>query len=124
VLGFKSKKLIQVNVVWGNAVIPESKSSLDDLKMASQNLIRYFAQYSFKEGSIATSKQLPDGSVALFKAEDDKNHALMVRMGGVPKPLPKDAKPDTKPEVAYFMRVSYVLDDANPDIYKIEKGSF
>jgi hypothetical protein len=47
-----------------------------------------------------------------------------LRLGGVPKPLPKDAKPDAKPEVTYFMRLSYVLDEANPDVYKIEKGAF
>jgi hypothetical protein len=47
-----------------------------------------------------------------------------LRFGAVPKPLPKDAKPDTKPDAAYFLRLSYVLDEANPDIYKIEKGAF
>lgn len=124
VLGYKSKKLIQVNIVWGNAAVPESKATLDELKLASQNLIRYFGQFKFKEGSVTVNKQLNDGSVALFRAEDEKNRSLLLRLGGVPKNQPKDAKADAKPEALYFLRVSYVLDEANPDIYKIEKGAF
>lgn len=124
VLGHKSKKLIQVNVVWGNAAVPESKATVDELKKGAQNLVRYFGQFSFKEGSVEVNKTLPDGSLMVLKANDDKARTLSLRLGGVPKPLPKDAKPETKPEVTYFMRLSYVLDEANPDVYKIEKGAF
>jgi hypothetical protein len=124
VLGYKTKKLIQVNVVWGDAAIPDSKASVEDLKKGAQNLVRYFGQFDYKEGSVEVKKQLPDGSLIVFKANDDKNHTVSLRLGAVPKALPKDAKPDTKPDAAYFLRLSYVLDEANPDLYKIEKGAF
>lgn len=124
VMGYKTKKLIQVNVVWGNAAVPESKATVDDLKKGAQNLVRYFGQFSFKEGSVEVNKTLQDGSLMVLKANDEKARTLSLRLGGVPKPLAKDAKADAKPEVSYFMRLSYVFDEANPDVYKIEKGAF
>ena len=123
ILGYGKGKLIQVNTIWGNAAVPASKATLPELMTAAKDLVRYFSAYRFQPGSVAVNTRLGDGALQVFRAKDEKNHTVMLTLGALASRAANDKSEDKKPDLL-FLRLSYVEDMENPDIFRIEQGKF
>jgi hypothetical protein len=121
--GYASKKLIQVNVLWGSSVDPQVPT--DKIVAAANQLRQLFLDTGYKPDTIVTNAKMPDGSILVFEGQDADKHATILRLAGttVTAPPAKGAK-ETKPVVATALSLSYVLDGRNPDIYRLKKGQF
>jgi len=133
VLGYKSKALIQVNVFWGSRLTPGLTPQ--QLGITATVLQQYFASQDFVSSSVVKNEKLPSGAILVFAGKDDAGHLvrLLYQVADVPaKPTPdtggsgKDAaaKPATPPEKVAALRLSYIKDPVNPDVFKVEKGAF
>ncbi len=121
-LGFKNKKLIQVDVIWGPAVDPKVTPAA--LAAILINLRQYLQERGFAKDKTVVNATTPQPNILLmFRAEDDKGR--IVALLGQFKFDPKAEKEkQIKTDEPQAVILSYVLDPKAPDIYKIERGKF
>lgn len=117
ILGFKSKKLVQINVVWGS----EMAASVPPEKVvgAANTLRQYFLGLGFPPDSVVANARANDGSIIVFQGIDAQKRAVLLRLLGGTPPEKADAPP---PAIA--LTLSYIQDPQNPDIFRINKGQF
>jgi hypothetical protein len=122
IFGYTSKKLIQVNVLWGEAVDPQT--SPEKIVAAANELRQLFIDAGYQPNSIMTNTKMPDGSVLVFKGQDTDKHTTLLRLAaGTVSPATAKGT-DAKPVETAALSLSYILDPSSPDIYRIKKGLF
>jgi hypothetical protein len=114
ILGHKSKRLIQVNIVWG---APGGQVAPEKLVAAANNLRQYFLGAGYQPDSIVANAKADDGTIVVFKGADAQKRMTLLRLiSGAPS---KDAEKSPA-----MLSLSYVQDAQNPDIFRISKGQF
>ena len=121
-LGYKSKRLIQIDVIFGAAV--DAKATQQALTAVIVNLRQYLQEREFDKDKVVVNATTGQANIVLlFRGQDAKDR--VVALLGQFKLDPKAEKGKQllldQPEAVI---VSYVLDTKNPDIFKIEKGKF
>jgi hypothetical protein len=114
ILGFKSKKLVQVNLVWGTpagATVPREK-----LRAAAAALAQYFAGLGFPPENVVANARLTDGSQLVFQAVDAQKRAVVLRL------LEAEGEEGKPPPIG--MTLFYIQDPQNPDVFRIGRGQF
>ncbi len=120
VFGYKTKRLIQVNIEWGTPV--DARVDAESVVAAANELRDYLIGAGYDPKTVATNLRLPDGGIIVFRGQDGQRHTTLLRLVELP------AKPDRKgaaakePQVALFL--SYALDAESPDIFRLKKGEF
>lgn len=143
ILGYSSKQLIQVNVVMGSQLSPD----IEPMKIATAaNILgNYLADQGFDPDTVSVNQRVGPNAVRVFAGRDREGHlvTLLFQEGQLKQADSADAakpakeKPAKEPakeadaakadEAAKrfaILRLSYVADPAEPDIFKIEKGKF
>lgn len=121
VFGFRSKTLIQVNILW-NAPDPAGAEVVIGIGNALRD---YFVSQSarFVKDQVKTNVQLTDGRILLFQGTDDKGRAVELVMVWAPRPPAQGQPADSRPGSAQ-LRLLYVLAPGNSDIQRIQPGQF
>jgi hypothetical protein len=114
VFGFRSKKLMQVSLSWG---APAHEVSGEKLGAAAGSLRDFFLSQNFPAENRVVNGQASDGSVVVFRGVDPQKRTVLLRVIGG-KPEGEDQKPK------FAMRLDYVLDVQNMDVFKITRGQF
>jgi hypothetical protein len=123
IFGYASKKLIQVNLLWGGAV--DLQAPPDKIVAAANELRQLFVDAGYQPDTIVANAKLPDGSILVFKGQDaDKRTTIMRLAAGTFTPPANPGAEPPKPVPTTALSLSYILDAANPDIYRLKKGSF
>ena len=120
ILGYNTKKLIQVNVNW--TAEAKSPSSADSVVGAANLLRNYFLAGGYVPQSIVANQQLPNGYV-VFRGLDARSRMVVVVLSGATgaaAAAPHDA--EKAPPIG--LQLSYILDPEHPDIYQVPKGQF
>jgi hypothetical protein len=117
-LGFKSKKLIQINVVWGAGQTPAVKP--EKLQLAAATLQQYFLGQGFPPDRVMANARVNDGSVLVFQGVDAQNRMTRLRLIG----MPGEGADQEKGAPPMTLLLSYIQDPQNPDVYRIAKGQF
>jgi hypothetical protein len=123
IFGYTSKKLIQVNVIWG-----EDKPPLDGTAMiaAGTRLERYFAGFVWRKDTTRAGIPVGDNTVVLFAGEDEKKGAVRLIADGVKFQVQREGNQTTSPEPKGPPKliINYIADRESPDVAKIDKGKF
>ena len=121
VFGFRSKTLIQVNILW-NAPDPAGAEVVIGIGNALRD---YFVSQAtrFVKEQVKSNVQLADGRILLFQGTDDKSRAVELVMVWAPRPQVQGQPADPRPGSAQ-LRLLYVLAPGNSDIQRIQPGSF
>jgi hypothetical protein len=124
ILGHTSKKLIQINVVWGDQSAPGSDPSA--FVATGERLARYFAGYAWNKETTRSGIPVGPNTVVLFSGEDAKTGAVRLILDGVKYQVQKDGKDATSPEPKGPPRIviNYIANRENPDVATIPKGQF
>tara|TARA_R110000868_G_scaffold54857_2_gene170998 strand:- start:6025 stop:6801 length:777 start_codon:yes stop_codon:yes gene_type:complete len=130
ILGYTSKKLIQVNVVWSSQLSPDFTPQ--QFGATATILGNYFARQGFDPKTISVNQRLPNGVVRVFNGKDLEGHLVtLVFQEGELKVTPDEKASEAEKEKAAAatrkvaaVRLSYVENAENPDVLKIEKGKF
>ena len=124
ILGHSSKKLIQINVIWGeqNAVGRDSNAMI----AAGERLARYFAGYAWNKDTTRAGVPVGPNTVVLFSGEDGRTGAVRLILDGVKYQMQKDGKDATSPDPKGPPRIliNYIANRDNPDVATIPKGQF
>jgi hypothetical protein len=125
ILGYTSKKLIQINVIWGDDA-SSSKSDPNAMFAAGTRLERYFAGYSWNKDTTRAGIPVGPNTVVLFSGEDDKKGAVRLILDGVKYQMEREGKETTSPEPKGppKLLINYIADRDSPDVAKIDKGKF
>lgn len=122
VFGYASKKLIQVNILWSTALDPQATPQ--KIVAAADQLRVLFLGSGYDPKTVTANTRMPDGSILVFQGEDPDKHTTVLRLStGSVTPADKDGKPG-KPVAVATLTLSYVYDAAQPDIFRLKKGSF
>lgn len=124
IFGHNSKKLIQVNVIWG-----DDKPKVGDpsaLITAGTRLERYFAGFAWRKDAARAGIPVGENTIVLFSGEDEKKGAVRLIADGVKYQMQREGKQTTSPEPKGPPKliINYIADRENPDIAKIDKGKF
>jgi hypothetical protein len=124
ILGYTSKKLIQINVAWGD----QSSAGADPNAMiaAGTRLERYFAGFSWNKDTTRAGIPVGPNTVVLFSGVDSNNGAVRLILDGVKYQMEREGKESTSPDPKGPPRllINYIVNADNPDVAKIEKGKF
>jgi hypothetical protein len=119
ILGYKSRKLIQVNVLWTS----EGTEDSDDSVVGVANSLRnYFVVQNYKPDSVVANRQLAENAMLVFRAADLQGRTVVLMLNGAGAAARKDEKAPRPPPLA--LELSYIADAEHPDVFKIGKGQF
>ena len=121
-LGYQSKKLIQVSVLW--LAKAESAEGLSGI-VANANALRdYFSQQDLLPESIVLNRKGEDGSITAFQGQDKAGHTVIVTLLIGKKDADKTPAKDKDPAFRGILQVRYIANIKNPDILTVKPGSF
>jgi hypothetical protein len=117
VLGYKSKTLIQVGVVWSK----QTDAALTPERIFSNaNILRaHFLSEGFKPDSIAVNTPV-NGGLLMFRGSDSKDRTVMLLLQGTMENKDNNQRILTPTGLLLF----YVADAKSPDVFKLPPGQF
>ncbi|MCW5746294.1 MAG: hypothetical protein KIT36_08870 [Alphaproteobacteria bacterium] len=121
VLGFRSKTLIQVNVLWSAADTAGSETILAVAHALRDLFVSQGQTGRFKKESLVTNSRAPDGSVVIFRGADDKNRMIQLLFASAPT---APATAGGARQIGAQLRLMYILSPEQPDIRRISPGQF
>jgi hypothetical protein len=114
ILGYTTRKLIEVNIVWGSSVDPQAKP--DIVTAAATQLRNLFLTSGYDPGTIATDTRGGDGWLVIFAGQDADKHSTVLRL------LQGRMASQNQQQPAAVLFLSYVMDSRNPDVFKPKSG--
>ena len=120
IFGYKSKKLMHVNVVWASTA--EIQNGQDIVTTA--NLLRqHFLKKRYKKEGLASNGQLSETSTLVFRGKDKKNKMITLLLSMVPEKENNTNKPIN---INTQLILSYILSPNDADVRKIviDEGDF
>jgi hypothetical protein len=120
IFGYRSMKLIQVNIVWTS----EGSASSDETVVGTANSLRdYFASQNYKPDSTVANRQLAESTILVFRANDLQGRTVLLVLSGVAAEADRQEKKGPRPP-PLTLELSYIEDAAHPDVFRIAKGQF
>lgn len=117
-LGYKTKKLFRVNVIWGQEIGSPTKP--EQIVGTANALRNYLLGQGYRQEGLILNQALSDDNVLVFQGTDEQSRLTELILGITKKP---PAKPDALPEVTgASLRLSYVEKPKYPDIYRVPGG--
>ena len=120
ILGYKSKKLIQVTVLWGTSIDPRVPA--ENIVTAANQLRQLLLDSGYEPKTIIVNARLADGSILVFEGEDAAKHMTQLRLASTPSTVKGPQKKGGLASIA--LSLSYALDSQNPDTFRLKKGQF
>jgi len=120
--GYKSLRLIQVDVLWNKTVDP--KITTEMMRAVIGNLSQTLRDRGFpREKTVVNAATNSPNLVVLFRAEDEKGRvvALIGRFKVDPKAEEGKRVKYDEPEAVIL---SYILNAKSPDVFRLEPGKF
>jgi len=120
IFGYQSKKLIQVNILWGS----DRSAAADETIVGTANSLRgYFAAENFRSDSVVANRQLAGNTILVFRGSDDQKRTVLLVLSGVAATARPEDKKEPRP-APLTLELSYIEDAANPDVFRIGNGQF
>jgi len=116
VFGFKTKRLIQVNILWSRTV--DDKLHPQKVVDTANQLRAHFLNQGFQKEGLAINTKMSDGSVLVFRGLDARGKMVVLLLVN---PLSKEGQPSNQ---NINLRLSYIMNPDSPDVYKIKKDDF
>jgi len=116
VFGYKTKRLIQVNILLGH---PVDTSVTPQQIVDSGNILgNHFFKKRYQEDGLVAHARLNDGSILIFRGKDQKGHMALLRLSN-PQPNDKDNK-----DLKISLSLSYIEKPGKPDAYQLKDDDF
>jgi len=111
ILGYKSKRLIHINVIWGKPVTknPNAEAVVD----TANQLRNHFALKKYQKAGFAINAQLDDEVILVFQGKDRKGRAARLLLSN-----PK-SDDDKKAGENIALTLSYIEKPEDPDVFRV-----
>ena len=115
ILGYKSKKLMHINVLWGRGAA-EKVDGRGVVETA--NLLRdHFVKKRYKEEGLVANGKLSDTSTMVFRGRDRKDRMIVVLLNTARAPEGGNTK-ESLNQIALIL--SYIANPTEPDVFSIK----
>ena len=114
ILGYKSKKLMHINVLWGKGAT-EKVNGREVVDTA--NLLRtHFLKKKYKKEGLVANGKLSSTTTMVFRGKDKQDRMVLLTLSTSPK-----EEGQSKQEIINntSLVLSYILDPDEPDVLKI-----
>jgi hypothetical protein len=101
ILGYKSKRLIHVNVTWGRPI--QKKFNPQAVVSTANQLRNYFAQKKYQKNGFALNAQLGEGVILVFQGKDKKGRAARLLLSN-PKNKDGEAGENISLTLSYYRK--------------------
>ena len=115
VFGYRSNKLMQVNVFFGHGI---------DKRVTSQQVVdlgnilgNHFFNKRYQEDGLVANARLNDGSILIFRGKDQKGRMALLR-------LLNTQQNNKNNEVKISLNLSYIEKPGQEDTFHLNKGDF
>ncbi len=120
VLGYKTQRLIRVNVTWTTA--GDSGNKPDTLVHTGLQLQEYFQSEAFPPGKAVANMVAANGAaVVFFRGTDAAGHLVDLVLTG---PVHQDTKEHKAQMTPATLSLVYAADPEHPDVFRLQKGLF
>ena len=116
VFGYKTKRLIQVNILLGHPV--DTNATAQQIVDSGNILGNHFFKKRYQEDGLVAHARLNDGSILIFRGKDQKGHMALLRLSN-PQPNDKDNK-----DLKISLSLSYIEKPGKPDAYQLKDDDF
>ena len=116
IMGYKSKRLIHINVIWGKPFT--LKPNAEAIVATANQLRNHFAQKKYQKEGFALNAPLGEGVILVFQGKDRKGRAAKILLVN-----PK-AEGDSKVGSNIALTLSYIEKPMDPDVFRIKEGDF
>jgi hypothetical protein len=122
--GYKSQRLIQINVVWGLDTNPPHNNSA--MIAGAARLQRYFLGFTWASRSVRAGVPIDDSTVLVFNGDDKRSGTVSVVLEGVRYDVGPNGVVRFYPERLSPPKlvVSYVADRNASDVRSVVRGAF
>ncbi len=119
ILGYASKRLVQVNVIWSS---DGRSAERDEAIVAAANALRdhFQAQHPAPPEQVFANQQVGEDALLVFRAAQPDGRMVLLLLSGVA--AGRADRPPTAPPLT--LQLSYIRDHRSPDIFRIEPGRF
>ena len=117
VMGYKSKKLMHVNVVWGLG--PTKARILQEITLLANTLRQHFNKKKYQKESFATNVKMSNNRVLVFRGQDEKGRMILLGLSS------SKAAKDTAKKKALSkikLKLSYMASPYKADVFRATKG--
>lgn len=114
ILGYQTRKLIQVNVIWGTPADPQAP--LEVVQTAAARLQTFFLQENFPPERRAANVQ-QGNELVMFRGRDAQGRTVEVVAQA--QPAAREGQRGT-----HSVRLSYILNPEQPDVFTLRRGDF
>jgi len=116
VFGFRSKRLVQVNILVGH---PVDTDITPQQVVDSGNLLGdHFLKKRYQEDGLMAHARLNDSSVLIFRGKDPKGRMVLLRLSN-PQPIKKQDV-----EMKISLTLSYIERPEQPDAFQLKEDDF
>jgi hypothetical protein len=115
ILGYKTKRLIHINVIWGKPATP--KPNAENVVATANQLRNHLSQKSYMKDGLAINAQLSEGIILVFQGLDKKGRAVKLVLVN-PKGDPE------KTDNNISLTLSYIEKPNKPDVFRIKDSDF
>ena len=116
VFGYKSKRLMQVNILMGH---PVDTNITPQQVVNSGNLLgNHFFKKRYQEDGLVAHARLNDGSVLIFRGKDQKGRMALLRLSN---PQPNEGN---KEDLKITLTLSYIEKPEQPDAFQLKEDDF
>jgi hypothetical protein len=117
IFGYSSKRLFQVNILWGGAENPKVEPNA--LIGAANSLRNYFVSQRYQPEGMVLNAPVGDGSqIVVFRGGDAQGRMALLTLSVPTKPAGSPPGAEEHPS----LQLSYIEKPNEPDVFKIEKG--
>ena len=116
VFGYKSKRLMQVNILTGHPV--DTDVTPQQVVDAGNLLGSHFFKKRYLEDGLVAHARLNDGSVLIFRGKDQTGRMALLRLSN---PKPNQKKDDT---LKISLTLSYIEKPEQPDAFQLKENDF
>jgi hypothetical protein len=118
-LGYQSRKLFQVNIVWGKGA---AKKVDGQGVVDTANLLRtHFIKKRYKKKGLVVNGKLDETNTIVFRGRDQKDRMILLMLT-TPKTKKGEAFEEAIKNVS--LKLSYLLKPDNPDILTVKDDEF
>jgi hypothetical protein len=116
VFGYKSKRLMQVNILMGH---PVDTNITPQQVVNSGNLLgNHFFKKRYQEDGLVAHARLNDGSVLIFRGKDQTGRMALLRLSN---PQPNEGN---KEDLKITLTLSYIEKPEQPDAFQLKEDDF
>ncbi len=118
ILGYASKRLVQVNVVWAN---DGRDTARDEAIVAAANTLRdhFQAQYPAPPNAVVANQPVGQNAILVFRAAQPDGRMVLLLLSGVAAAARAGRTPPP-----LTLQLSYIRDHEHSDIFRIGPGRF